>query len=219
MTIKNLIFDLGGVWLPIDEKRTLAAFAALATGDAAAQNATSPMALAARLQPTVLAYELGQINDATLLARLRNALAAGTAKTATTDVPSDQALIQAWNAMLLPFPEAHRPLLDAYGQRYRLFLLSNTNALHIRYVEQDFQSRFPGCKPFLQHFEKAYLSHELHLRKPQPEIYTHVLHDASLIPAETLFIDDRAENIAAAAALGLHTRLHPAGAPLTDLPL
>ncbi|MDE6106583.1 MAG: HAD-IA family hydrolase, partial [Bacteroidales bacterium] len=83
----------------------------------------------------------------------------------------------------------------------------------------DFQRRFPDRKPFLQHFEKAYLSHELHLRKPQPEIYTRVLQDAQLCAGETLFVDDRAENIAAAAALGLHTRLHPANAPLTELPL
>ncbi|MDE7149834.1 MAG: HAD-IA family hydrolase [Bacteroidales bacterium] len=245
MAIKNLIFDLGGVWLPIDEKRTLAAFAALAgahSGTAANAAATvAAQALAARLQPDVLTYELGAINDATLLTRLRNALTAAktagspeaqaagqpateTAKAAAnaphaTETLTDDALIQAWNAMLLPFPEAHLPLLDAYGQRYRLFLLSNTNALHIRYVEQDFQSRFPGRKPFLQHFEQAYLSHELHLRKPQPEIYTHVLRDAALRPEETLFIDDRAENIAAAATLGIRTHLHPANTPLTDLQL
>ncbi|MDE6307776.1 MAG: HAD-IA family hydrolase [Bacteroidales bacterium] len=210
MAIKNIIFDLGGVWLPIDERRTLAAFAALA--GAGSQEAAD---LAARLQPDILAYELGDIDDRTLLGRLGRAL-----RRAPDPPPtSDQALTDAWNAMLLPFPEAHLPLLDAFGDGYRIFLLSNTNALHIRCVEQDFQRRFPDRKPFLQHFEKAYLSHELHLRKPQPEIYTRVLQDAQLCAGETLFVDDRAENIAAAAAHGLHTRLHPANAPLTELPL
>lgn len=248
MAIKNIIFDLGGVWLPIDERKTLAAFAAL-TGSPAAEAAPgekpsaslekpsnhvavsegsdrgltgagpaqskSPMAaLAARLQPDVLAYELGEIDDRTLLGRLGRALRAP-----DTPPASDRALTDAWNAMLLPFPKNHLPLLEALGVGYRIFLLSNTNALHIRCVEQDFQRRFPGHKPFLQHFEKAYLSHELHLRKPQPEIYTHVLNDAGLRPDETLFVDDRAENIAAATALGLHTYLHPANTSLTDLPL
>ncbi|MDE7091256.1 MAG: HAD family phosphatase [Bacteroidales bacterium] len=208
MAIKNIIFDLGGVWLPIDERRTLAAFAALAGSQEAA-------ALAARLQPDILAYELGEIDDRALLGRLGRALR----RAPDTPPASDQALTDAWNAMLLPFPEAHLPLLEALGDGYRIFLLSNTNALHIRYVEQDFQRRFPGRKPFLQHFEKAYLSHELHLRKPQPEIYTHVLRDAGLDADGTLFVDDRAENIAAAAALGLHTYHHPANAPLTKLPL
>lgn len=275
MAIKNIIFDLGGVWLPIDERKTLAAFAAL-TGSPAAEAApgekpsaslekpSNPVAvsegsdrgltgagqmqgetawsprtgagpaqdkstanadrtagsqtavqnIAARLQPDVLAYELGEIDDRTLLGRLGRALRAP-----DTPPASDRALTDAWNAMLLPFPKNHLPLLEALGVGYRIFLLSNTNALHIRCVEQDFQRRFPGHKPFLQHFEKAYLSHELHLRKPQPEIYTHVLNDAGLRPDETLFVDDRAENIAAAAALGLHTYLHPANTPLTDLPL
>ena len=249
MAIKNIIFDLGGVWLPIDERRTLAAFAALAGSPAAeaagaqgdkpaaavepalgseshvdggmagrGETAWSPQTgtdLIARLQPDILAYELGEIDDRTLLGRLGRALRCAP----DTPPASDRALTDAWNAMLLPFPEAHLPLLDAFAAGYRIFLLSNTNALHIRCVEQDFQRRFPGRKPFLQHFEKAYLSHELHLRKPQPEIYTHVLQDAGLNADETLFVDDRAENIAAAAALGLHTRLHPANTPLTELPI
>lgn len=254
MAIKNIIFDLGGVWLPIDERRTLAAFAAIAGSQAAAaacetgiaacgrttrceaalrerrvrggETAWSPRtgagpvanqmaALIAHLQPDVLAYELGEIDDRTLLGRLGRALRSAP----DTPPASDQALTDAWNAMLLPFPKAHLPLLEAFGAGYRIFLLSNTNALHIRCVEQDFQDRFPGRKPFLQHFEKAYLSHELHLRKPQPEIYTHVLNDAGLQPGETLFVDDRTENIAAAAALGLHTRLHPANTPLTEIPI
>ena len=217
MAIKNIIFDLGGVWLPIDERRTLAAFAALAAeqGEKAAQGNKPSADLAARLQPDILAYELGEIDDRALLGRLGRALR----RAPDTPPASDQALTDAWNAMLLPFPEAHLPLLEALGDGYRIFLLSNTNALHIRYVEQDFQRRFPGRKPFLQHFEKAYLSHELHLRKPQPEIYTHVLRDAGLDADGTLFVDDRAENIAAAAALGIHTYHHPANAPLSELPL
>ena len=244
MAIKNIIFDLGGVWLPIDERRTLAAFAALAAaladkpaaslekpsnhvavsegsdrGAPGAGNQTGAGSQAAdligRLQPDILAYELGEIDDRTLLGRL------GRARRRAPDTPpaSDQALTDAWNAMLLPFPEAHLPLLDAFGIGYRIFLLSNTNALHIRCVEQDFQSRFPGRKPFLQHFEKAYLSHELHLRKPQPEIYTYMLRDAGLNAGETLFVDDRAENIAAAAKLGIQTYHHPANEPLSKLPL
>lgn len=230
MAIENLIFDLGGVWLPIDERKTLAAFAALAgycgtptaqaqdaatlvTDTAAATDSTAVHALATRLQPDVLAYEVGAIDDAALLTRLRDVLAPH------EPLLSDEVLVAAWNAMLLPFPEIHLPLLDRFGRTYRMFLLSNTNTLHIHCVERDFHSRYPDRKPFLQHFEKAYLSHELHLRKPQPEIYAHVLQDAGLDAAETLFIDDRAENIAAAAALGIRTHLHAANTPLTGLNL
>ena len=87
--------------------------------------------------------------------------------------------------------------------RYRLFLLSNTNELHIDCVQQDMGDE--AYQDFKQLFDHFYLSYEMGKRKPDAEIYQQVLAEQSLLPEETLFIDDTEENTAAAARLGIRT--------------
>jgi putative hydrolase of the HAD superfamily len=55
-------------------------------------------------------------------------------------------------------------------------------------------------------FEKTYYSYTTGLRKPYREIFELVLHENGLVPAETLFIDDSKEHLAAAEKLGIVTR-------------
>ncbi|MDC0008330.1 HAD-IA family hydrolase, partial [bacterium] len=89
----------------------------------------------------------------------------------------------------------------AATKKYRLFLLSNTNAIHIRKVIEimgnDRFQRFKRC------FEQFYLSHEIGLRKPNADCYEFVLNRNKLIAAETLFIDDTEPNTVAASQLGI----------------
>jgi putative hydrolase of the HAD superfamily len=69
--------------------------------------------------------------------------------------------------------------------------------------------------PFIEHLEKAYsfwevftgtaISCRLHLLKPEPAIYAHLLNTYSLTAAETIFIDDMDVNLTAASQLGLQT--------------
>jgi putative hydrolase of the HAD superfamily len=54
-----------------------------------------------------------------------------------------------------------------------------------------------------QYFDKIYLSCDLGMSKPHPNIFKHLIEDSGIIPSETLFIDDSAANIATGKALGM----------------
>ena len=112
-------------------------------------------------------------------------------------------LLNAWNAILLDFPEERLRFLEnlAEENQYRLFLLSNTNDLHIEYVkEQMGMSRF---NRFKNAFEVFYLSYQMGMRKPDAEIFEFVLEQNNLSAHETLFVDDVKENTDAASTLGI----------------
>lgn len=78
--------------------------------------------------------------------------------------------------------------------RYRLFVLSNMSREFI-----DFLRRVPVYR----HFDGEVVSCEEGLCKPEPEMYRLLLKRYGLVPAETLFIDDRPENVEAAACEGI----------------
>lgn len=107
-------------------------------------------------------------------------------------------IIQAWNTQLVGiFPHIHS-LINRLSQKYPLFLLSNTNKIHYDYF-------FKECEPIFRQFQKLYLSFELKMRKPEPEIYELILFEQNLKPETTLFIDDSAQNIEAANKIGIQT--------------
>jgi FMN phosphatase YigB (HAD superfamily) len=109
---------------------------------------------------------------------------------------------KSWCKIVGDFPLHRLDFLEQLKPTYRLFLLSNTDAIHIANFEKtfgiDFYNRFYNC------FEKVYFSFEMGLRKPQPEIYIQVLSENNLLPSETLFVDDKKENTDAAEHLGIH---------------
>jgi putative hydrolase of the HAD superfamily len=88
------------------------------------------------------------------------------------------------------------------SSKYRLFLLTNTDSIHINRFEHkvgmSFYSDFYRC------FEKVYFSYEMGMRKPDPEIFNTIIHNHDLSPKRTLFVDDKKVNTDAAASLGLH---------------
>ena len=88
-----------------------------------------------------------------------------------------------------------------------MYVLSNTNNIHMQYVNRVFL----GGQTLDGHFHKCYYSHEVGMRKPEPEIYKHVLQDAGLMASETIFLDDNVENLDAAKLLGIQTKhiTHP----------
>ena len=111
----------------------------------------------------------------------------------------------AWNSIILEFPEYRLEFLEhlSTSKRYKLILLSNTNALHIEQVIENMSlyryERFKNC------FDQFYLSHEIQLRKPDTSIYEFVLEENKLQASACIFIDDTKENTEAAAELGIHT--------------
>lgn len=110
---------------------------------------------------------------------------------------------EAWNSMLGDFPLYRLEFLQLLSQRYRLFLLSNTDSIHIAHFEKRVGESFYG--DFYQCFEKVYFSFELKMRKPEEEIFSHLLRQHELSPKRTLFVDDKKDNTDAAAKLGIVT--------------
>ena len=192
----------------LDYAAPIAAFAALS-------NRQAPLAFTQREQaPLFDALETGQLPDAAFRAALRRTYAIA------KEVP-DTALDDAWNAILLDIPAARLALLrNLRAAGYRLFLLSNTNTLH-RAAFDEILARDHGLPDgLLSFFEAVYYSHEVGLRKPDPAIFRRVLADHHLNPAQTLFIDDSPQHVAAARTVGLDALWLTPGQQITaDFPL
>jgi putative hydrolase of the HAD superfamily len=103
-------------------------------------------------------------------------------------------------------------------QKYRIFLLSNTNETHLEWVDGYLRQVFGfDIQHFNQtFFEKAYYSHEIGLRKPNIAIYDWVAKEAQLEPSEILFIDDNTDNIEAAQRAHWQTILLPIGDEIVE---
>jgi FMN phosphatase YigB (HAD superfamily) len=108
---------------------------------------------------------------------------------------------KAWNSVIGEFPLYRLEFLQMLSQKYRLFLLTNTDAIHISRFEH--MAGISFFSDFYQCFEKVYYSFEMGMRKPDPEIFNYILKKHDLSPKRTLFVDDKKENTDAAAALGI----------------
>lgn len=186
---KNIIFDLGGVLLNIDYSLVTKAFLALGLTDFDK--------LYSKAHQTKLfdLYEKGQISSEAF----RNHV-----KTCFSTPINDSAIDKAWNAMLLDLPAERLHLLQQLKTKHRIFLLSNTNDIHIQYINNYLKETF-GINDLSGYFEKVYLSYEVGMRKPDAEIFELVLSENNLNPNETLFIDDSIQHIEGAKKLDIHT--------------
>lgn len=185
--IKNIIFDLGGVLLNLDTQATVLAL------KNHCELSLKEKELIHLAHDVFLDYEKGLIPDAEFRARLREYLASEA---------SDEELDRAWNMMLLNFPPERISLLKALRKNYKLYLLSNTNGIHLKKVNEILQEA--AGKDLDHFFEKVYYSFYMFKRKPEPEIFQQVLDENNLVPEETLFIDDSLENVESAKKLGIH---------------
>ena len=200
--IQNIIFDIGNVLIDLDIPATLEAFESLHIGGLHSDD------IHPHQTGFFLDYELGNIDDQGFITAIRQ-------KYDCSGV-SDQAIFDAWNAMLKD-PEMERfGMIRTLGHHYRLFVLSNTNNQHIAHLQRRFQTISGGLE-FESFFAHCFYSHELHLRKPDPEIYRRVMAETGVISSETLFIDDNRCNILAAGALLLETHHLTGEEKVTDL--
>ena len=110
----------------------------------------------------------------------------------------------AWCCILTGMPPARATLVEALGQKTRLFLLSNTNAIHAQVFEADLRATLPDAAVFWGAFEAAHYSHDLGMKKPHPETFLHVCERHGLHPARTLFLDDSIQHVDGAHRAGLH---------------
>jgi putative hydrolase of the HAD superfamily len=115
---------------------------------------------------------------------------------------STNEISNAWNAILLDFPLYRLEFLQKLSKKYRLFLLSNTDSIHIETFEQ--KNGISFYSDFYQCFEKVYFSFEIGLRKPEAEIFNYLVNKHNIVAKHTLFVDDKKENTDAALSLGFN---------------
>ena len=201
--IKAIIFDFGGVILDIDYNKTSKAFKDLGVKN------FEEMYSQKNANPLFHDLEEGKINEAAFYNAFR---------TSTNLKLTDQQINKAWNAMLLGYRTEALYTLEAIRQKYKLFLLSNTNSIHHTEFNKIYQDQIQhGALD--DYFDKAYYSHEIGYRKPYKEAYEYVLKENKLSPSETLFIDDSIQNIDAAKNLGLQTIFLKDGMGIEDFDL
>lgn len=190
-TIKNIIFDLGGVLIDIDYHKTARAFKKLG-----AQNFDEQYSQAGA-DKLFEALETGIITDDEFLKRMQKYCHPST---------SYQQIEDAWNEILLSFRLPSLQFLESIKDKYNIFLLSNTNSIHKKAFYKILENE-TGFTSLDHYFIKSYYSHLIHKRKPYVATYNFVLSDAGIAAAETLFIDDSPVNIEGAREAGLQTHL------------
>jgi glucose-1-phosphatase len=199
--IKNIIFDLGGVIINLDNRRTEEAFTALGVKNF--RDYFGHGFAAAFFKD----YEVGKISDQEFLRSIRQLASLG-------QVP-DHAIVSSWNALLLDFPPERIQLLKELRKTYRLFLFSNTNALHLAALRQIWRDSISNGS-LDDHFEKTYYSHLMGMRKPDPESFELILKENDLNGKETLFVDDAIINVEGAEQAGLKGLFLRPGISLLD---
>lgn len=189
--MKAIIFDFGNVIINIDVPRTFEAFSRL--------SGKSPQKINQLFDQFQLfkRYESGLFSDLEFREIVRQIIG----------FPFNDAEIdEAWNALLVDIPSERIELIKQMSLRYPIYLLSNTNNIHIEEANKLFQQQF-GIKTVKSLFNKAFYSYEIGLWKPDVAFYNYVLAEINLNANEVVFVDDNEDNINAAKSIGIESYL------------
>lgn len=187
--IENIIFDLGEVIIDLDFEASIEAF----------RKILPPQV------PSIFSYhKQTQIFDQLETGRISPAMFRDGLRQLCGSPITDEAIDRAWNAMLIRLPQQKMDLVQSLRKSYQTFVLSNTNSIHIDYVNQ-FLLPPLGINSLDEIFDHVYYSHDIGQRKPDAAAYTYILDKHRLNPVKTLFIDDKLENVDAAEKLGIQT--------------
>ena len=193
--VNTIIFDFGDVFVDLDKDAVIAEFAKLGLHGPNHE-----------LEELNFDYETGKISEHDFLSGFQK------------HIPDASILDirKAWNSVIGEFPLHRLEFLQMLSERYRLFLLTNTDATHIDRFEHMAGMTF--SRDFYQCFEKVYYSYEMGMRKPDPKVFEHIIRKHDLSPKRTLFVDDKKENTDAAEAMGLKVwNLQPGKEDVVDL--
>lgn len=179
--IDTIIFDFGDIFINLDKQGTISGLQQLGMKEWSTE-----------MDRLNLLFETGDISHDDFLTGFQKELPNA----------SIEEILKAWNAVLADFPLYRLEFLQMLSKKYRLFLLSNTDSIHIATFEN--KSGISFYSDFYQCFEKVYFSFEIGMRKPNAEVFQYLINKHDLSPKRTLFVDDKKENTDAAAALGLH---------------
>lgn len=188
-TLKNIIFDLGGVIINLDHDQAVRSFESIGVEDAA--ELIDPYEQKGIFQE----LETGHIGVEEFCDKLRE----HTGK----DLPFED-IKKAWMGFIVDTPQYKLDYIWDLRKQYKLYLLSNTNP--IIQLEWAQTERFTEAgRPINAYFDKLYTSYEIGITKPDRRIFDFMIRDSGIDPAESLFVDDGKKNIEIAEQLGFHT--------------
>ena len=187
--IKSIIFDLGGVILNLDYSKTVDEFKKIGV--------LHFKELYSQKKQTLLFddFEKGEIKPEEFISSLKDS---ENLKIKEID------FINAWNAMLLEISIEKLQFIDGLKKDYKIYLLSNTNEIHIKKFENDLKKN-NMLEQFYKCFDKIYYSSRTGKRKPEENCFNQVLEENRLIAENTLFIDDSVQHIEGAKKAGIKT--------------
>ena len=197
--IKHLIFDLGGVLLNLNYHATTEAFK---------KKGVKNFQILYNQKHQVNLFndfEKGVISSKQFVVEMKK----------ITGLNETQ-IIDSWNSMLLNFPVERLKFIHSLKNKYKIFLLSNTNEIHIKHFENQLHEKnqltiFKNC------FHKIYYSCRMNDRKPELTCFKKVLDENNLLAKKTLFIDDSIQHIEGAKKLGINTYLIKQNESIIDL--
>ncbi len=191
--MKTLLFDFGGVLVDLDQARCVKAFDRIGFD-------VRPF-LGTFVQSGILsALERGQATVPEFCDQMRQATG--------LNHLTDEQITDAWRQYLVGVPAERLELLLKIGHHYPVCLLSNTNEIHWA-MARDGYFRYKGhCVN--DFFKKIFLSYEMGMEKPAPEIFEAVVKEIGCPAEDIIFFDDSAENAKAAISCGLQARVAPA---------
>ncbi len=199
--IKSIIFDLGNVLIDIDPSLTIDEIESLG---GVSWNETENRA---ELENQIHLFEKGLITPLDFYKRTSELLELNI---------SFEEFVEAWNKTLLDIPIERWDMIRRLSAWYSLYLLSNTNEIHIQTIFYKYKKRFRQDLLF-EFMNKEYYSNCLGMRKPDKLIFEHVINDSKIKPEETLFVDDLKINIISAAELGFQTYYLPPGEEVSNV--
>lgn len=182
---RAVLLDLGGVIMDIDPRACFVSWARAAGVD------MSTIARRWAVDDAYKAFEVGAIDFDEYVDSLSRRLGISLTR---------RQWRTGWNALLRDLFDDVAALLPEVASILPLYVFSNTNPVH----QEAWQPRFENA---LAPVRKTYTSWETGLRKPDVDAYLAVALDIGVAPADILFVDDNAENVAGGKAAGLDARL------------
>jgi len=186
--ISTLIFDFGGVLIDLDMNQSILNFKKLGVENV--ENYLSNFGQSGFF----MQLEKGKISAEEFRSEIRKM---------TTNTITDKEIDDAWNAFLVRIPSEKLDIVYQLRKKFRVIMLSNTNAIHFPYAERTFFSY--KNRSIDEYFDKCYRSYDMKMAKPDAEIFEAILSQEQVAPNQCLLLDDGPKNIEQAQKLGLQT--------------
>ncbi|MBR6140650.1 MAG: HAD family phosphatase [Bacteroidaceae bacterium] len=197
MNYTDIIFDLGGVLLDLNMQGVGEACKRLGINPelffVKAEGGASTVCQGISASKAITEYQVGNMTSEEFLSLVLGYCDEGITR---------EDIIEAWNACIGSLPKERLDLIkELRSKGYHTHLLSNTNDLHWEEIKRRYLSEEGyTCSDLFDH---VFVSHEMHLAKPDGEIYRQAVRQIGRPAAQCFFIDDTQINVEAAKREGL----------------